>query len=220
MNFVIERVNRVCQCVRQHNADAISFRKLVASTRKEFRLHDIDLTIKTKLDKTLDIDHFYVMAYYDPEDDHTQETPIEVIVYHHFEESCKFKQTQITEFLVQIFDAVVHEMRHQIQSRQRYYETYSDHAQTPFEKYLADPDELDAYALSIAIELLRAMPSSRAKRYMSKISVLSKMKQGSMLVSPNLQAYVSHFRNNSILKKLAKKVYKHLETIDRNNIFV
>ncbi len=220
MNSVIERVNQVCQCVRKANPNAISFRKLVASTKKEFRLKDIDIDLKTKKDNSLSGDHFYVMAYYDPEDDFINETAIEVIVYHNFEGDSKFYQLQITDFLIQIFDAVVHEIRHQMQSRCRSFETYSDHAYEPFSKYLADPDELDAYSLSIAIELLRAMSPSRAKRYMVKLSALSKMKQNGQLVSPNLQAYVTHFSNNSLLKRLAKKVYKHLETIDKTQIFM
>jgi hypothetical protein len=219
MNSAIERVNRVCQNVRKSYLSA-SFRKLVASTKKEFKNNDIDLAIKTKKDKSLDHDHFYVMAYYDPEDDFNNETAIEVIVHHNFLGDNKFQHNQITEFLIQIFDAVVHEMRHQVQSSQRYFETYSEHAHEPFSKYLADPDELDAYALSIAIELLRAMPAARAKRNMVRMTVLSRLKRGDMLVSPNLNSYTAYFKNNSLLKKLAKKVYKHLETLDSRHIFL
>lgn len=219
MNSTIERVNKVCQSVRKANP-VVSFRKLVAVTQKEFRINDIDLAIKTKKDKDLESDHFYIMAYYDPEDDFNNETAIEVIVYHNFVGDSKFQHSQITDFLIQVFDAVVHEMRHQVQSSQRYFETYSEHAHEPFSKYLADPDELDAYALSIAVELLRAMPAARAKRNMARMTVLSKLKRGDMLVSPNLRSYTAHFKNNPLLKRLAKKVYKHLETLDTANIFV
>lgn len=219
MNSTIERVNKVCQTVRKSYPLA-SFRKLLAATRKEFKNNDIDLAIKTKKDKSLEHDQFYVMAYYDPEDDFNNETAIEVVVYHNFVVDSKFQHNQITDFLIQIFDAVVHEMRHQMQSSQRYFETYSEHAHEPFSKYLADPDELDAYALSIAIELLRSMPAARAKRNMVKMTVLSRLKRGDMLVSPNLNSYTAYFKNNALLKKLAKKVYKHLETLDSRHIFV
>jgi hypothetical protein len=111
-------------------------------------------------------------------------------------------------------------MRHQHQSSQRYFETYSEHPHEPHSKYLADPDELDAYALSIAIELMRAMPAGRAKRNMARMTVLSKLKRGDMLISPNLRAYTAHFKNNNLLKRLAKKVYKHLETLDNRHIFL
>jgi hypothetical protein len=220
MNFILERVNSVCQCVRESNNTATSFKKIVTSLRKQFRLHSLDITLRTRIDRSLNSDEFYVMAYYDPEDDYLNETPVEVVVYHNFGNTANFEQNQITEFLIQIYDATVHEYRHQVQSQQRCHEIYSDHLQTPFESYLADPDEVDAYAFSIAIELLRAMPAARAKRYMTRLSVLSKLKQNNQLVSVNLRSYVSYFYNTPLLRTVAKKVYKHLETIDRQYVFL
>ena len=219
MNLILERVNYVCNTVRKINDNPITFKKLIASIRREFKKCSIDLKIKTKKDKTLEHSSFFVNAFYDPEDDRNFETPVEVMIYHGFDPNDLFHEQQITEFLVQIYDAVVHELRHQQQSRQRNYDVFSDHAQEPFSKYLADPDELDAYALSIAIELLRAMPVYRAQKYMTRMSVLSKLKHSKILISPNLRAYVQHFNNNPLLKRLAKKVYKHLNSLDSNQIF-
>lgn len=219
MNLILERVNSVCKNVRQISNIPITFKKLISTTRKEFKKYDVDLVLKVKKDNNLETDAFYVAAFYDPIDDFNNETPIEVLVYHNFSLKDCFHEYQITEILVQIYDAVVHELKHQQQSRSRHYETYSDHAQEPFNKYLADPDELDAYALSIAIELLRVMPLHRANRYMTRMSVLSKIKHSTLLVSPNLRAYVQHFNNNPLLKKLAKKVYKHLNSLDNDQIF-
>ncbi len=219
MNLILERVNTVCENVRKISETPITFKKLVGITRREFKNHDIDLILKTKKDNNLNEDAFFVAAFYDPEEDFNNETPIEVFVSHNFSGHNCFHEQQITEFLIQIFDAVVHELRHQQQSRRRHYETYSDHSQEPFSKYLADPDELDAYALSIAIELLRVMPAYRANRYMTRMAILSKMKQSTILISPNLRAYVQHFNNNPLLKRLAKKVYKHLNSLDSNQIF-
>jgi hypothetical protein len=219
MNSVLERVKKVCDRVREANTHSMSFKKLVAKTKREFRIQDIDLSIKIKKDKALEDSHFYVMAFYDPEDDRQNETPIEVVVHHNFDRNEQFKHTQTTEFLIQIFDAVVHELRHQQQSRERHYKVYSDHASEPYSKYLADPDELDAYSFSIAVELLRAMPIDRVRRYMTKLSVLSKMKKQGMFISPALNSYVLHFHNNPLLNRLSKKVYKHLIVIDKQQIF-
>jgi len=219
MNLILERVNAVCRNVQRISKTPITFKKLIGTTRKEFKNHDIDLVLKAKKDNNLDNDAFYVAAFYDPEDDFNNETPIEVLIHHNFSSKDQFREQQITELLIQIYDAVVHELRHQLQSRRREYETYSDHAQEPFSKYLADPDELDAYALSIAIEILRVMPVERAKRYMTKMTILSKMKTGTQLISPNLRAYVQHFNNNPLLKRLAKKINKHLISLDSNQIF-
>ena len=219
MNSILERVNNVCQNVRETEQTPVTFKKLVGSVRREFRKASIDLKIKIKKDRSLEESAFYVNAFYDPEDDKNQEIPIEVLVHHSFGPNSQFYQQQITEFLVQIYDAVVHELRHQQQSRKRNFKTYSDHAQEPFSKYLADPDELDAYSLSIAIELLREMHLNRANRYMTRMAVLSKLKHNTVLVSPNLRAYVQYFNNNPLLKRLAKKVYKHLNSLDNSQIF-
>jgi hypothetical protein len=220
MNALLERVYLVCETVRIRQVGSISFKKLIGTTRKTFKDHNFDLLIKTKKEKSLNDAHFYVMAYYDADEDFNQETPIEVYVHHNFDDAVKFQSNQITEFLIQIYDAVVHELRHQQQSRQRNFGIFSDHSQEPYSKYLADPDELDAYAVSIAIELLRAMPISRAKLYMTRLGTLSKMRRHGAPVSPNLQAYFAYFGKNPLMKRLSKKVYKHLELIDKRYIFL
>jgi len=219
MNSILERVNLVCKNVRVAHTGPVNFKKVIGSVRREFRYAELDVSIKTKKDKTLTLHHFYVEAFYDAEEDFHNETPIEVYIYHNFDDSDLFEHRQITELLIQIFDAVTHEYRHQKQSSQRGYLVFSDHAIEPFSKYLADPDELDAYAYSIAIELLRVMTAERAKKYMTRMSILSKLKSGQAFVSPNLNAYVSYFKGNPLLKQLAKKVYKHLETVDKKHIF-
>lgn len=220
MNSLLERVNLICQAIRRQNTDPVTFKKLIGSIRKVFKENDTEISLKTKKEKSLDHTHFYVMAYYDPDEDFNQEISIEVYVYHNFEDTDKFHNSQITDFLIQIYDAVVHELRHQQQSRKRNFETFSSHTAQPYDQYLADPDEIDAYSLSIAIELLRVMPRHRAERYMTRLEILSKMKIKEFLVSPNLQAYVSHYRNNGLMKKLAKKIYRNLKEIDQKQIFM
>ena len=219
MNSILSRVNRVCRLVSQANSN-VTFKELTSSLRSKFNKSDIDLKIRTKRDKTLESDQFYVAAFYDAEDDKLKEIPIEVVVSHNFDPVIKFQPNQIHDILIQVYDAVTHELRHQHQSRLRNYAVYSEHVEYPYSAYLADPDELDAYALSISIELLRVMSKARAQKYMSRLTVLSKMRQGPMYVSPNLRAYVCHFDKNPLLKRLAKKVYKHLETLDKSQIFL
>ncbi len=220
MNSVIERVNLICQTVRKNNKHGISFKKLIGSIRTAFKDADFDLRIVTKKDKSLDPAEFYVNAYYDADDDFNNETPIEIFIFHNFSDTNIFSTVQITDLLIQVFDATVHEYRHQNQSRARRYETYSAHDQSPYGEYLSDPDEVDAYALSIAIELLRSMSRERAIRYMTRVSTLAKMRIGSGYLSPNLKAYIDHFGLNSITKVLTKKVYKHISSLDKSQIFL
>jgi hypothetical protein len=220
MNIILERVYSVCKKVREQSPEQINFRNLIGRTRNTFKLHDFDIAIKTKKDKTLDVDRWYVDAFYDSENDYNMDTAIEVIVHHNLKGDESFGAHQVTAFLTEIFDATVHEFRHQYQSMRRDHNQYGEHFDTPYELYLADDDELDAYAFSIAIELLRTMDAERAKRRLSKISVLSKMRTGSQFSSPQLRAYISHFGLNLLTKKLAKKIYYHLETIDKRYVFM
>jgi hypothetical protein len=220
MNSILERVYLVCTRVRELNSTPISFKKLVSQTRRQFRLAQFDLLIRTKKEKSLDSTEFYVNAYYDADDDSVDETAIEVVVYHNFDNCNQFSSLQITDFLKEIFDAVVHEFKHKQQSMERNYHPYFPHNRNHYSEYLSDPDEVDAYAFSIAVELLRSLGRHRSYIYLTKISVLSKVRQDSKLVSPNLNAYLQHFGLNIMVKRLAKKVYKHLETIDTRFIFV
>lgn len=215
MNLVLNCVYRVCNSVKQQHREPISFRKLVANTRKTFNDHGVNLVIRSVVCRELTVNQFYVEAYYYEDQGHP---PMEIIVYHRFRRCQKFETTQITNFLIQIYDAVVHEFRHQYQSQHRNYEHFSTN-KSGYAAYLADPDELDAYALSIAIELLRHLPKFRAKIYMTRLQALSKMKRHSALISPILNSYVGQFKNNPLLKRLSKKVYLHMENIDSALIF-
>jgi hypothetical protein len=220
MNSILERVYLVCTRVRELNSTPISFKKLVSQIRRQFKLAQFDLLIKTKKEKSLDCTEFYVNAYYDADNDSVNEIAIEIVVFHNFKDCDQFSHLQITDFLKEIFDAVVHEYKHKQQSVARNYQTYSDHNRIQYSAYLSDPDEVDAYAFSIAVELLRSLGRQRSCIYLTRISVLSKVRQDSKLVSPNLNAYLQHFGLNIMVKRLAKKVYKHLETIDTRFIFV
>lgn len=220
MNSIIERVNLACRNVRYNNAGPITFKKLVSQTRKSFKDHDFDIAIKTKKDLLLYEDGFYVMAYYDAHDDQNFETPIEVVIHHNFTNQQQFAENQITDFLIQVFDAVVHEYKHRDQSIKRNFKQFADVCYSPYREYLSDPDELDAYALSIAIELARTIGVERAKRNLPRIRILSKMRQGTGVISPNLRSYIEHFDFGPLLKKLSKKIYKHLETLDTRALFL
>lgn len=222
MNSIMETVCSVCNSVRSNVKDGISFQKLLVSLRKEFRNQGFGITVKSMRDRKMDSEEFYVNAYYDPEDDKEGDISIEVNIHHNFNVDAIWDKKHVTELLIQVFDATVHEFKHQRQSVKRKYVTYSNHDQEPYHAYLADPDELDAYAISIAIELTRSLGKYRAMRYLAKFSGLCKLKFNGKFVSPSLSAYYGQFGtvSNPLMRRLSKKVYIRLRKIDTANIFL
>lgn len=223
MNTVLETVNSVCNEVRNKSKHGISFQKLLITLRREFKKQDVNIKITSQRDKHLATEEFYINAYYDADDDSMSEVAIEVIVHHNFDKQYTWDKLHVTEFLIQIFDATVHEFKHQRQSKKRFHQSFLEHPGTnPYKEYLRDPDEVDAYALSIAIELCRTLGKHRALRYMPKFSTLARFKVCNQFVSPNLNAYVCHFEtlDEPILRKLAKKVYVRLQKLDTDFIFM
>lgn len=219
----METVCSVCNKVQANNKSNSTFPEILKSLRKEFKIHDIELKIRSKKEKHLDVSEFYVHAFYDSFDDKNLDVPIEVFVHNNFDKDQVWDHVQVKDFLIQVYDAVVHEKKHQRQSRKRNYELYWDHpdAGYHYKEYLQDPDELDAYAFSIAIELCRTLGKHRALRYLPKLTTLARMKINEQYVSPNLNAYVAHFEKpvSPVLRRLAKKIYVRLKKIDTDYIF-
>ena len=221
MNSLMETVCVVCTHVRDKTKQGISFHSLLTAIRREFREHNIDLKVRSLRKKNLQSEEFYVNAYYDATDDCNSETAIEVIIYHNFDSTVIWDRVHITDLLIQVFDAVVHEFKHQRQSRKRMYEVFWNESNNTH-LYLSDPDEVDAYAVSIAIELCRVLGKTRALRYMPKFTSLSRLKIRNNYVSPSLFIYVKTFDNlnDHTLKTLAKKVYVRIQKVDTDCIFL
>ena len=216
MNKEMEAVCRVCSQIKQKVNNGISFQTLLFNIRKEFREYNFDVKILTRRKSFLDFDEYYVNAYYDSLNDEFGEIPIEIVIFHNFDYTISWDKFQITQLLIQIFDALVHEIKHQNQSQRRNYKT----CWRGF-PYLEDPDEIDAYSLSIAIELIRSIGKYKALRYLSKITLLSKLRIHNNIVSPNLHAYLSEFNSShSVIKTLSKKIYSNIQQIDKTVIFM
>ena len=221
MNSIMELVCAICNKVRSSTKQGLSFPKLMNQVRREFKSSNIDIKLTTTRDKTLNEDCVYVNGYYDPEDDKEHECAIELIIVHNFQKDLVWYPTHSTLILTQIFDTVVHELRHQRQYRKRKFKVGPERGQG-HKEYLADPDEVDAYSISIATELVRSLGRTRALRYLHNIDTLSRFKLNKQFVSPCLGMYVGEFSNprNPIIKKLTKKIYIRLKKIDTDVVFL
>ena len=221
MNNIMETIGAVCTQVRNKTSRGTSFRSLLTKIRREFRIKEFDLIIRSHRKENLDREEFYVNAYYDPENDSNFDIPIEVVIIHNFDKTVIWDKSHITNLLIQVYDAIVHELKHQKQSRKKHYKIYWPHSNI-VHNYLSDPDEIDAYAISIAIELCRNMGKHRALHHMHRFTSMSRYKIQHNLVSPNLYAYVKIFKDLShpVLQRLAKKIYVHLRKVDTDKIFL
>jgi hypothetical protein len=199
-----------------------TFTKLLFKIRQTFRKYDIELLLKTKTIGTLEPNEFYVNAYYDQEADKENECAIEVYVYHNIKPDDTFEHYQTGQFLVQIFDAVTHEFKHRLQSRARSYKpNHNLSTDTESADYLADPDEIDAYSMSIAIELIRNLGKTRSLQYLRRASRLANIRPKGLYASPSLFHYFKTFGSvdHPVIRKLIKKIYLNLESLDTDVIF-
>ena len=106
MNWILERTYSVCNNVRDHSIEPVSFKKLIGRLRREFLNHDFDVTVTVKKEKFLAESEFYVMAYYDSDADRDNETSIEIVLHHNFLKDKQFGSVQKTEIITEIFDAI------------------------------------------------------------------------------------------------------------------
>jgi hypothetical protein len=221
MNGIMETVCEICTSIRRRTQGGVSFQKLLAMIRKELKLHEIDLKIKTVKDKNLNTDVFYVNGFYDPEDDKNNECPIELIITHNFNKNGAWHEKNSTELLIQIYDSLIHEYRHQGQYRKRSYKSGREHDNN-HGRYLSDPDEIDAYSISIAFELCRNLGKHRALRYLHNTDTLSRLKLNGQFVAPSLGMYKTEFPkyNDPVINRLTKKVYTRLQKVDTDLIFM
>jgi len=221
MNSIMELVCAICNNVRSGTKQGLNFQQLINRVRREFKLSDIQIKISAKRDKTLNEDCIYVNGFYDPEDDQENECAIELIITHNFPKDLLWYPIDSTLVLTQIFDTVVHELRHQQQYRKRKFKVGPERG-TGHKEYLADPDEIDAYSISIATELVRSLGRIRALRYMHNINTLSRFKLNKQFVSPCLSMYLGEFPDTAdpVIKNLTKKIYIRLKKIDTDVVFL
>ena len=151
-----------------------------------------------------------VSAFYDPEKDEIHKIAIELILVTNSRDSHIIIDESLFEIIsTRLADTLAHEMIHMRQARARDFiiadipESQNSELNET-QQYLANPDEIDAYAHNIANELSEH-PNPR--------DILSNPKSITLQHSINLWAYLTAFNkdlSNPIIRKLLKKVYRHL----------
>ena len=151
-----------------------------------------------------------INAFYDPERDELGKNSVElVLVTNPNDRHLILDQTLWNLFVNRLADSLAHELIHMRQARARDFLFVESRAYREMEidenlSYLSDLDEIDAYAYNIATEL---------REHANPLSRLDNPAAVSVNDSINLWAYLQAFSKdlkNPAIKRLLKKVYKHL----------
>jgi hypothetical protein len=157
-------------------------------------------------------------AYYDDElDQEGDEDPIKItLIFGKGDTKIKFDQQGIRNIRNRLVDVIAHEMLHQTQHRRRdFIDGRQGYDTSSHEKeYMSRPDEIEAYALNIADELVRkaGVEGSIELLRMANKTAQFKDKLGNLL-SPELFGYFAIFdfdASNPIIKRLLKKTYQFI----------
>ena len=176
-----------------------------------------ELTVKLIQTDQLESNQANISAFYDPELDENDLVCITVELIFSNKDTHIVWCPEVVDFFVQKLSATIkHEKLHQSQHRARNFEdapTGYDNRNMEYE-YMSRPDEIEAYAMNIADELVRKSDKETAKtllRMASKTAVY-KDEQGN-LFSPDLFAYMSMWDFDSrrpVIKRLLKKTWEYI----------
>lgn len=176
-----------------------------------------ELTVQLIQTDQLESNQANISAFYDPELDEDDLVCITVELIFSNKDTHIVWCPEVVDFFVQKLTATIkHEKLHQSQHRARNFEdapTGYDNRNMEYE-YMSRPDEIEAYAMNIADELVRKSDKETAKtllRMASKTAVY-KDEQGN-LFSPDLFAYMSMWDFDSrrpVIKRLLKKTWEYI----------
>lgn len=151
-----------------------------------------------------------INAFYDPELDERSKPSIElVLVTNPNDDHLILDEATWNTFVNRLADTLAHELIHMQQARNRSFIYIEHRARHKIELdedllYLSDLDEINAYAYNIATEL---------REHKNPIEPLVNPSAINIDHSINLWAYMVAFKHNCsdpVIKRLLKRVYKHL----------
>ena len=169
---------------------------------------------KTEIETTpdLEIGQGSVGAVYEPETD-------EIIIYPTFSSKSKsivWDNNSRISFINRLNDVIKHELLHQTQYSKRDGldgPEGKDKRSTEYE-YMSRTDEIEAYAMNIADELVRKADKDGALALLRMANKTAQFKdEMGDLLSPDLFAYMALWdfkSNHPVLKRLLKKVYQYI----------
>ena len=157
-------------------------------------------------------------AYYDSENDQFGDPPFELEVLAG-STSLAMAAEDWAAAADNFMDFVEHEMVHQVQTKNRGHDNDGTKyaGKNKDQSYYGQPDEIEAYAVNLARQLMRASNGDQAKlnqMLRSFASTATAKNTAGMLHSPNLYGYLETFDfnpNHPVIKSLMKKTYQYIQ---------
>jgi hypothetical protein len=154
-------------------------------------------------------------AAYEQEDDEDGEIPFEITLVFSDKED-RMTVTNPKPLVQRVLDMMKHEMIHQSQARARDFEQHSqgtDRSNLSTE-YMSRGDEIEAYAMNIADELVRKVDKDGALQLLRMAGKTAQFKdEMGNLLSPDLHAYMSIWNYDSkhpVIKRLLKRIFQFI----------
>lgn len=184
------------------------------ATELENNIGDIT-RVEMELSPNVDKGDMNASAAYEQDDDEDGEIPFEItLVFSNQEDRMTVQDPN--PLINRILDMMKHEMIHQKQARARDFEdnTQGKDKRNMNYEYMSRPDEIEAYAMNIADELVRKTDKDSAIALLRMANKTSQFKDemGNFL-SPDLFAYMGMWNFDSkhpVIKRLLKKIYQYI----------
>lgn len=206
-------LHNLCSIYGENHGRTLTRRQIVNKINKAVNLHDVQI----KGIKSIGIlgNSFDISGIYDRELDFEDKSSIGIeIVFPEYKEQFTFDNSDFTEehwltLSVDVASVIGHEYVHQRQSRRRHFNegrNYKSNSKNIIfkeqQEYYGTPDEVDAYAYTLAVSLI----NQKALESKKKISITK---------TQTYKIYRHYFgKNNDITNRLIKKsktYYRHLE---------
>jgi len=184
------------------------------ATELESNIGDIT-RVEMELSPNVDKGDMNASAAYEQDDDEDGEIPFEItLVFSNKEDRMTVQDPN--PLINRILDMMKHEMIHQKQARARDFEQYTqgkDSRNQNYE-YMSRPDEIEAYAMNIADELVRKTDKASAIALLRMANKTAQFKDEMVnFLSPDLFAYMGMWNFDSkhpVIKRLLKKIYQYI----------
>ena len=158
-----------------------------------------------------------ISAYYDPFADEDDDVAINIeLMFNSDDTDITWSKELRKGFVRRLQDTIKHELMHQSQYRKRDFiepPEGRDQRDANYE-YMSRTDEIEAYAMNIADELVRKAGKDGAIDLLRMASKTAQFKDKmGYILSPDLFAYMGMWDFNSkhpVLKRLLKKVYQFI----------